>query len=171
MGETVSALRLSRASLFLGIALAVITLDQLAKNVAIESLVPYRFVPVIGEWFGWRLVYNDSAAFSIGFGYTWIFAITSTIAALVAIWYGLRISDRSWLVMLGVFLGGIVGNLIDRLIREPSFGNGHVVDYIQIPFNFPVFNIADIAIVSMALLAVLRVFRGERIGGLAASGE
>jgi signal peptidase II len=69
--------------------------------------------------------------------------------------------------MAGIFLAGVVGNLIDRLIREPSFGNGHVVDFIQIPFNFPVFNLADIFIVSMAVLTVIRVFRGENLGGVA----
>jgi signal peptidase II len=69
--------------------------------------------------------------------------------------------------MAGIFLAGVVGNLIDRLIREPSFGNGHVVDFIQIPFNFPVFNLADIFIVSIASLAVIRVFRGENLGGVA----
>lgn len=68
--------------------------------------------------------------------------------------------------MTGIFLGGVVGNLIDRLIREPSFGNGHVVDFIQIPFDFPIFNLADIFIVSMAILAVIRVMRGEHLGGI-----
>jgi len=52
------------------------------------------------------------------------------------------------------------------LIREPSFGNGHVVDFIQVPFNFPIFNLADTLIVSMAILSVLRVMRGENLGGI-----
>ena len=68
--------------------------------------------------------------------------------------------------MTGIFLGGVVGNLIDRLIREPSFGNGHVVDFIQIPFDFPIFNLADIFIVSMAILTVIRVMRGEDLGDI-----
>jgi signal peptidase II len=68
--------------------------------------------------------------------------------------------------MIGVFLGGVVGNLIDRLIRAPSFGNGHVVDFIQIPMNFPIFNLADTFIVSMAILSVVRVMRGENLGGI-----
>jgi signal peptidase II len=68
--------------------------------------------------------------------------------------------------MTGIFLGGVVGNLVDRLIREPSFGNGHVVDFIRIPFNFPVFNLADVFIVSMVILAVIRVYRGEDLGGV-----
>ena len=69
--------------------------------------------------------------------------------------------------MAGIFLSGVVGNLIDRLTRGPSVGNGHVVDFIQIPFNFPVFNLADVSIVSMAVLTVMRVFLGENLGGVA----
>lgn len=154
--------------LFLPIALVVIALDQLIKTIAIATLRPGELVPVIDGVLWWRLIYNDSAAFSLGFGQTWILAITSSIAALATIWFGLKIRSLSWSLMAGIFLGGVVGNLIDRLIREPSFGNGHVVDYIQIPFNFPVFNIADIAIVSIAILSVIRVMRGETLGGLPA---
>ncbi len=66
--------------------------------------------------------------------------------------------------MAGVLLGGVTGNLIDRLIREPGFAVGHVVDYIQIPFNFPIFNLADIAIFIICSLSVVRVMRGDQIG-------
>jgi signal peptidase II len=111
-------------------------------------------------------LYNDSAAFGLGFGYTWILAVISAIAALATIWYSRNLESMSWSMMIGVFLGGVVGNLIDRLTREPSFGNGHVVDFIQIPMNFPIFNLADTFIVSMAILTVVRVMRGESIGGI-----
>ena len=153
--------------LFVVVALVLITLDQFTKNLAIATLNLGVDYPVIGEVLVWRLVYNDSAAFSLGFGQTWILAVIATAAMLATIWYSMRITSRSWAVMAGVFLAGVVGNLIDRLIREPSFGNGHVVDFIKIPFNFPVFNLADIFIVSMAILAVIRVFRGENLGGVA----
>ncbi len=153
--------------LFVVVALVLITLDQFTKNLAIATLNLGVDYPVIGEVLAWRLVYNDSAAFSLGFGQTWILAAIATAAMLATIWYSMRITSRSWAVMAGVFLAGVVGNLIDRLIREPSFGNGHVVDFIKIPFNFPVFNLADIFIVSMAILAVIRVFRGENLGGVA----
>ena len=141
--------------------------DQFTKNLAIASLDIGVNYPVIGEVLTWRLVYNDSAAFSLGFGYTWILAVISSIAALATIWFARRITSMSWQIMTGVFLAGVVGNLIDRLIREPSFGNGHVVDFIRIPFNFPVFNLADIFIVSMAVLTVIRLYRGENLGGVA----
>lgn len=153
--------------LFLTVALVLITLDQFTKNLAIATLSLGIDYPVIGEILSWRLVYNDSAAFSLGFGRTWILAAIATVAMLVTIWYSMKITSRSWVVMAGIFLAGVVGNLIDRLIREPSFGNGHVVDFIKIPFNFPVFNLADIFIVSMAILTVIRVFRGENLGGVA----
>ena len=148
-------------------ALVLIGVDQFTKNLAIASLELGVNYEVFGEILTWRLVYNDSAAFSLGFGYTWILAIISAIAALATIWFARRITSVSWQIMTGIFLAGVVGNLIDRLIREPSFGNGHVVDFIRIPFNFPVFNLADMFIVSMAILTVIRVYRGENLGGVA----
>jgi signal peptidase II len=153
--------------LFVVVALVLITLDQFTKNLAIATLKLGIDYPVLGEVLSWRLIYNDSAAFSLGLGQTWILAVIATAAMLATIWYSMRITSRSWAVMAGIFLAGVVGNLIDRLTREPSFGNGHVVDFIKIPFNFPVFNLADIFIVSMAILAVIRVFRGENLGGVA----
>ncbi len=153
--------------LFIAVALVLITLDQFTKNLAIATLKLGIDYPVLGEVLSWRLIYNDSAAFSLGFGQTWILAVIAAAATLATIWYSRRITSRSWAVMAGIFLAGVVGNLIDRLIREQSFGNGHVVDFIKIPFNFPVFNLADIFIVSMAILSVIRVFRGENLGGIA----
>lgn len=152
--------------IFVAISLFVIAIDQLTKELAIANLRDGEAISVVGEFLTWRLVYNDSAAFSIGFGLTWILSITSTIAALATIWYGMKIRSLSWSIIAGIFLGGVTGNLIDRITREPGFAIGHVVDFIQIPLNFPVFNLADIAIVSMALLSVIRVFRGENLGGL-----
>ena len=50
--------------------------------------------------------------------------------------------------MFGLLLGGVLGNLTDRLFREPGFGVGHVVDFIYTPWMMPaIFNVADIAIV------------------------
>jgi signal peptidase II len=152
--------------LYLVVALIAITVDQFTKNLAIATLELGTSYPVLGELLSWRLLYNDSAAFGLGFGYTWILAVISAAAALATIWYSRKLDSISWSLMIGVFLGGVVGNLIDRLIREPSFGNGHVVDFIQVPFNFPIFNLADTFIVSMAILSVLRVMRGENLGGI-----
>jgi signal peptidase II len=142
----------------------VILIDQGVKNVAIANLTPGFPVDFIGSVVRLNLTANDSAAFSIGFGATWIFSIISSLAALALIWYSFKIQTIGWAVMGGVLLGGVVGNLIDRLTREPGFAVGHVIDYLQIPFNFPIFNIADMAIVTICSLTVIRIMRGDKIG-------
>lgn len=143
----------------------VVAFDQIAKHWAIEELTPGTSVSFIGELIKLNLVFNDSAAFSIGFGATWVFTIISALAALAVVLYSARIKTLGWSVMAGIFLGGVSGNLFDRLFREPGFANGYVVDYIQIPFDFPIFNIADIAIFCICALSVIRIMRGDQLGG------
>lgn len=142
----------------------VIALDQFVKNYLIATLSPGSPINFIGSLVRLNLVFNDSAAFSIGFGATWVFTILSSAAVLVLIWFSFRIETTGWAVMAGVLLGGVTGNLLDRLVREPGFAIGHVVDYIQVPFNFPIFNIADMAIFIVCSLSVIRVLRGDQIG-------
>lgn len=149
---------------FLATGWIVVTLDQLSKYLVIENLKPGQRIPVLGDLVKFVLVYNDSAAFSIGFGITWIFTILSTVAALAILWFAGKLETIGWSVAGGLALGGVVGNLIDRLIREPGFGQGHVVDFISIPFNFPIFNVADMAIVAVAIIVVLRIMAGTPIG-------
>lgn len=154
----------SRQLWLLASALVLIALDQFIKNLLIASLQPGQPVELIGSIVRLNLAFNDSAAFSIGFGATWIFTIISSLAALALIWFSFKIETFGWSIMAGVMLGGVCGNLIDRLIRDPGFAVGHVVDYIQIPFNFPIFNIADIAIFTVCSLTVIRILRGDEIG-------
>lgn len=148
----------------LAVSWLVILVDQGTKYLAIENLEPYRPVNVLGDFLKFTLVYNDSAAFSIGFGRTWIFTILSSVATIVLLWLSRKIETRSWAIMAGVLLGGVVGNLIDRLARDPGFAVGHVVDFFQLPLGFAVFNVADVAIVTIASLTVIRVMRGDNIG-------
>jgi signal peptidase II len=68
--------------------------------------------------------------------------------------------------MFGLVLGGALGNLTDRLFREPGFGTGHVVDFIQV-WGFPaIFNGADIAIVASMGLFILLSLRGVGLNGV-----
>jgi signal peptidase II len=131
---------------------------------ALALLTPFESRPFIGDVLSFYLVRNDSAAFSIGNGQTWLFTILSTVAALAVIWFAPRLETRSWRVIGGIFLGGIVGNLIDRITRDPGFPNGQVIDFLQLPFNFPVFNVADMAIVFAMSATIIRILRGHRIG-------
>ena len=148
----------------LGFAWLVIIVDQLIKNFLLNTLTPGEPVEFLGSLVRLNLTFNDSAAFSIGFGATWIFTIISSIAVLVLIWYSFKIETLSWSIMAGILLGGVSGNLIDRYIREPGFAIGYVVDYIQIPFSFPIFNIADMAIFFICSISVIRILLGHQIG-------
>lgn len=149
---------------FFACAFTVIALDQFLKNYLILKLEEGTPIDFIGSLVRLNLVYNDSAAFSIGFGATWIFTIISSVAVLVLLWFSRKIETTGWAIMAGVLLGGVSGNLIDRYLREPGFAIGHVVDYIQIPLNFPIFNVADMAIFLICSISVIRVMRGDQIG-------
>jgi signal peptidase II len=149
---------------FLLISVALIAIDQWTKNLALANLPKFQSVPFIGEVLQFFLVWNDSAAFSIGFGATWIFTVISSVAALVVIWLMMRTASKTWSLTLSVLLGGIVGNLIDRLTRAPGFPEGHVVDFLQLPFGFPVFNVADICITFSMTAVVILVMRGVKLG-------
>lgn len=149
---------------FFACAFTVIALDQFLKNYLILKLEEGAPIDFIGSLVRLNLVYNDSAAFSIGFGATWIFTIISSVAVLVLLWFSRKIETTGWAIMAGVLLGGVSGNLIDRYLREPGFAIGHVVDYIQIPLNFPIFNVADMAIFFICSISVIRVLRGDQIG-------
>jgi signal peptidase II len=157
---------LSKTTLwFFTAAVAVILVDQFTKNLAIATLQPNQYVLVIPGVLNWFLTYNDSAAFSIGFGQTWIFTIIGALATLALLWFGPRMNTKLWAVLAGCLLGGVNGNLIDRLTRAPGFGIGQVVDFISIPFNFPIFNIADSVICVVAGIVVILTARGHKIGG------
>jgi len=142
----------------------VVFADQFSKAAVLANLQPGRYYDFLSPVVRWYLVRNDSAAFSLGGGITWIFTVISAIAAISVIWFSRRIETRSWATLAGCLLGGILGNLIDRVSREPGFPNGHVIDFISVPFDFPIFNLADSAIVVVAVITVVRVMRGQQIG-------
>ena len=150
---------------FLALALAVVFLDQLTKEIAIANLNDGKVVSVVGEILRFRLAYNDAAAFSMGVGATWVLAIVASVAVLVLLWFGPKSRNYTWTTIAAIVLGGAAGNLVDRLTRPPGFLNGHVVDFISIPFNFPIFNLADSFLVIGVSLAILRTLMGDELGG------
>ena len=114
--------------------------------------------PIIGTLLQFTLLKNSGAAFSLASGFTIIFSFLAVAVIATIVRYAARITSRGWLTCAGLLLGGVLGNLTDRMFREPGFFLGHVVDWIQIP-NWPVFNIADIAISTAALLAFIQTVR------------
>lgn len=157
--------RLKATIWVIGFAALAIALDQFTKDLVLALLIKNHPVPFIGEIVQWHLVENDSAAFSMGWGMTWIFTLLSSLAVLGGLYLIRKVHSKSWAIMLGVALGGVSGNLIDRLTRDPGFPNGHVIDFISIPFNFPIFNVADMCIFFVAVITVIRTMRGGTIGG------
>ena len=143
----------------------IVAIDQLTKFWAEASLVGQGSIPVIGELLQFRLAYNNAAAFSLGVGATWVLTTISLVASITLIALSPRVKTMTWALIGGMALGGAVGNLIDRAFKQPEFFNGHVVDFIQIPFNFPIFNLADTFLVIAVSLAILRTLLGDEIGG------
>jgi len=126
-------------------------IDFASKQWAVSALASTP-ISVIGDFLTLTLVRNSGAAFSFATGFAFFFALLSLAVAVGVTYYSTRISSRGWQITAGLLLGGVLGNLTDRIFREPGFLSGHVIDWIQIP-NWPVFNIADSAIVVAALLA------------------
>lgn len=152
--------------LLLGVALTVLVSDQVVKNWVVANLPEGETVPVLGNFLQWHFVRNPGAAFSIASGQTWIFTILSVIVVGVIVWQIRRLRSVPWALFLGLLLGGVLGNLTDRLTREPGFPEGHVVDYIFTPWMMPaIYNIADIGIVSGMILFVLITIFGFSIEG------
>ncbi|SDQ28963.1 signal peptidase II [Leucobacter chromiiresistens] len=156
--------------LLLGVAAAVFAADQLVKNWVVDHLVEGQTVPVWGEFLRWHFVRNPGAAFSFATGSTWIFTILAAVVVIVILWQIRRLKSVPWGLFLGLLLGGVLGNLTDRLTREPGFPQGHVIDFISTPWmwlGFPeaIYNIADIAIVSGMLLFVAISLLGVHIDG------
>lgn len=148
----------------LGIAAVVVLLDQLAKAWAVRVLADGRTIDVVGSLVQLRLFRNPGAAFSFATGTTWIFTIIATVVSVVIVRISRRLGSAWWALALGLLLGGAVGNLLDRLLREPGFARGHVVDFIDLPRLF-VFNLADASITVAAVLIALLGLRGLGIDG------
>ena len=167
MSPSVTRKRTSSARyLLFGVSASLIVLvDQLTKFWAEANLVDLGSVQIIGELLQFRLAYNNAAAFSLGVGATWVLTTISLLASITIVVLSPRIKTLWWGLIAGMALGGAVGNLIDRAFKEPEFFNGHVVDFIQIPFNFPIFNLADTFLVIAVALAILRTLMGDEIGG------
>ncbi len=131
-------------------------IDYATKVWALNNLSQVEPIKIIGSILQLRLVFNPGAAFSFGTSFTFIFTILAVMAVAFIAYYAIKIANRWWSVVLGLALGGVLGNLTDRIFREPSIFNGHVIDWIELP-SFPVFNVADMAIVGAALVSVLLI--------------
>ncbi|WP_353827953.1 signal peptidase II [Agromyces sp. SYSU T0242] len=152
--------------ILVGVAITVYGLDQFSKHLVVTSLAEGEVVPVLGGALQWQFVRNPGAAFSLASGMTWIFTILAAGVITFIIWFASRIRSVAWALVFGLLLGGVLGNLTDRLFREPGFGIGHVIDFISTPWMLPaIYNVADIAIVSSMILFMILTIRGVGLDG------
>jgi signal peptidase II len=142
-----------RQPLLLSVAGVVLALDIITKVLAVKLLTPGQPVPIIGDTVTWTLVRNSGAAFSMATGYTWMLTVIASAVVVGIFWMGRRLVSPWWAVGLGMILGGAMGNLVDRFFRAPAPLRGHVVDFLSIGW-WPVFNVADPAVVCGAILLV-----------------
>jgi signal peptidase II len=154
---------------FAGVALLAYAADLGTKQWAMAALADGD-VSVLGDWFTLHLTFNPGAAFSTGTGFTIVFTCLAMVAVAVVLWLSRRVASAGWAVALGFLLGGVGGNLTDRIVREPEPFHGHVVDFLMLP-NWPVFNVADICINVAAGLIILQTFRGVALDGSRDSGD
>ena len=140
-------------------ALIVILLDLATKIWAVARLENQSEIKVIGEFLKFSFVRNPGAAFSFGTSVTWVFTLIAIAVSIAILLVSKSVTNRSWAIALGGLLGGALGNLIDRIFRSPEVFQGHVVDFISVP-NYPMFNIADSAVVLSAIAMVVLSFRG-----------
>ena len=145
--------------LLLLIALPVIVVDRITKAWAEANLQLGQPQEILGSFLQFNLVYNPGAAFSIFTDATWVFTVFAISFSVFLIVFAGRIVRLPWKIAAGLGLGGAIGNLIDRIVNEPGIAQGHVVDFIMIPY-WPIFNIADSSMSIAVVIIIIASLRG-----------
>ena len=153
-----------RIRLLLAVAAGIFGADLVTKTIVVATLSDRAPVRLLGGLLTLRVLRNSGAAFSIGTSMTAVFTLIAVMVIVSILRTARRLRSLAWAVTLGLLLGGATGNLGDRLFRSPGPLRGHVVDWIELP-HWPVFNVADSAIVCGGILAVLIAARGIRLDG------
>jgi signal peptidase II len=144
------------------VAVLVLAADIVTKAVVVATLSDRAPVRLLGGLLTLRESRNPGAAFSIGPSDTILFTAIAVGVITFIVRTARRIYSLPWAAALGLLLGGATGNLTDRIFRAPGLFRGWVVDWIQVP-HWPVFNLADSAIVCGGALMVLLAARGHRL--------
>lgn len=148
-----------RTLLLLGVAVAVIVVDQVSKLWAVRALDDGPFY-VIGSA-RLALTTNTAGAFGLGGSYVPFLALGALALVIWMATTGEATKRPVAAVAAGLVLGGAMGNLLDRLFRSPGFLRGAVVDFVDLRW-WPVFNLADAAITCGCLLLLWSGLRGEK---------
>jgi signal peptidase II len=148
----------------ISVALFVLALDVATKVTVVDTLSHRRPIRLLGGLLTLRLLRNSGAAFSVGTSMTIVFTVIAAAVIIYILRTARKLKSLPWAITLGLLLGGATGNLADRIFRSPGLFRGDVVDWIELP-HWPVFNLADSAIVCGGVLAVLLAARGIHLDG------
>ncbi|MBO0802801.1 MAG: signal peptidase II [Nocardiopsaceae bacterium] len=154
-----------RIGVLVGVAVLVLAADILTKALVVAHLRPGEPVHVLGDVLELNLLRNSGAAFSIGAGDTILFTAIAVIVVGYIVRTARKLRSTVWAVTFGLLLGGACGNLVDRIFRSPGLFRGDVVDFIEVTRYWPVFNLADSAIVCGGILTVLLALLGYHMDG------
>jgi signal peptidase II len=147
-----------------GVALFVLALDVVTKIVVVHTLAHHAPIRLLGGFLTLLLLRNSGAAFSIGTSMTIVFTVIAAAVIVYILRTARKLRSLPWAITLGLLLGGATGNLADRIFRAPGLFRGDVVDWIELP-HWPVFNLADSAIVCGGVIAVLLAILGLHMDG------
>ena len=153
-----------RVGILVAVAVLVLALDIISKVAVVANLSDRAPIRLLGGFLTLRVSRNPGAAFSLGTSMTLIFSAIAVTVIVVILRTSRHIHSLPWAITLGLLLGGATGNLTDRIFRYPGIFRGYVVDWIQVP-HWPVFNLADSAIVCGGILAVWLSARGVHLDG------
>jgi signal peptidase II len=137
-----------RAAVLAAVAGTVVLADQLTKTWAEHALADG---PIHLFWtISLRLTYNSGAAFSSGRGLTPFITALAVVVLIALVGFSRSMTTTIGLVTMGLVIGGAMGNLTDRFVRD---NGGAVIDFVDFEW-WPVWNIADAAIVIGAILLI-----------------
>jgi signal peptidase II len=153
-----------RIGILVAVATGIFVADLITKTVVVATLSHRPPVQILGGLLTLRVLRNSGAAFSIGTSMTVVFTLIAVAVIIAILRTARRLYSLPWAITLGLLLGGAAGNLGDRLFRSPGPLRGYVVDWIELP-HWPVFNVADSAIVCGGIVAVLLAARSVRLDG------
>ncbi|TFV75576.1 signal peptidase II [Blastococcus sp. CT_GayMR19] len=151
------------------LAAGILLCDLITKVIVVATVEPGEDIRVLGGLLYLTQLRNMGAAFSFAEGATVLFSMIAVVVAVVIVRAARRMYSTGWAVALGLVLGGALGNLIDRVFRDPGFLRGGVVDFLSVlaPDGrvWPVFNVADSAIVCGGFLGAFLALRGVEFDG------
>ena len=152
--------------MLVAVAAFVLAADIITKAIVVAHLRPDQPVHLLGNVLEFWLTRNPGAAFSVGTGETAVFTVIAFGVIVYIARTARKLYSAGWAIALGLLLGGAMGNLGDRIFRAPGLFRGYVVDWIGVvPRYYPIFNLADSAIVCGGILTVILAMRGYHLDG------